>query len=45
MLAKFFGVLKTFNRGDPIDIDLKRKIEHFFDHKWISEKNNNLLDE
>ena len=43
-LAKFFGILKTFNRGDQIDIKIKRKIEHFFDYKWVYEKNNNLLD-
>jgi len=34
-LAKFFGVLTTFNRGELIKVELKREIEKFFDYKWI----------
>lgn len=44
-LARFFGVLTTFNRGDLIKIELKREIEKFFDYKWIKEKNHALQDD
>lgn len=43
-MAKFFGILKTFNRGDLIKIELKKEIEDFFDYKWIKEKNHALQD-
>lgn len=38
-LAKFFGVLTTFNRGEIIKVELKREIEKFFDYKWEKEMN------
>lgn len=38
-LARFFGVLKAFNRGQMIKQDLKEKIEKYFDHRWINNKN------
>ena len=38
-LSKFFGVLKGFNRQIPFDIELKQRIEQFFDHRWQFDKN------
>lgn len=39
MLSKFFGTIKKFNNNVQIDMDLKRKIEAFFDYKWTMDKN------
>jgi len=33
-LQKFFGVLKYLNNDVPIDLELKIKIEVYFDYKW-----------
>jgi hypothetical protein len=38
-LAKFFGILKAFNRGQFIKQDLKVKIEKYFDYRWLNHKN------
>lgn len=38
-LSKFLGTIKKFNRNEPIDIELKRKIESHFDYKWQNDKN------
>ena len=33
-LAKFFGILKKFNRNKNVKLDLKREIENFLEYKW-----------
>lgn len=38
-LAKFFGVLQKFNGDKPVNIELKRNIEDYFDYKWKFDKN------
>jgi hypothetical protein len=38
-LAKFFGTLVHFNDGDPIDTDMKKKIEEHFDYLWKNDRN------
>jgi len=38
-LAKFFGILKTFNRQADFNVPLKKKIEKFFDFRWQRDKN------
>ena len=38
-LARFFGVLKAFNRGEFIKTELKEQIEQYFDYRWINNKN------
>jgi hypothetical protein len=38
-LAKFFGVIQKFNNGDDLNYELKRKIEAYFEHRWIYNKN------
>ena len=38
-LNKFFGVIKKFNMNIELDIEIKQRIEQFFDFKWINDKN------
>jgi hypothetical protein len=38
-LEKFFGLIKSYNNGQPIDPKLKQKIEKHFDHKWKYDRN------
>ena len=38
-LTKFFGILEKFNRNKTVKLDLKRKIEKFFEYKWETDKN------
>ena len=33
-LSKFFGLLQKFNYGKPINLELKNRIEDYFDLKW-----------
>ena len=39
VLARFFGVMKNFNNGQDIKIELKREIEKYFEHRWEFYKN------
>ena len=38
-LAKFFGVLESFNYQDPIKFEIKRRIELYFEYRWSNDKN------
>jgi hypothetical protein len=38
-LAKFFGMMKHFNEGKPLEDTLKKKIESHFDYLWAKDKN------
>ena len=38
-LNKFFGAINHFNNGTDIEIGLRRQIEDYFEHRWISYKN------
>lgn len=38
-LAKFFGVMKRFNGGVDININLKREIEFYFEYRWGQDRN------
>lgn len=38
-LSKFFGVIEKFNQKNPIQLDLKRRIESHFKYKWEYDKN------
>lgn len=38
-LSKFFGVIEKFNKNNPINIDLKHRIESHFKYKWEYDKN------
>lgn len=42
-LAKFFGVLKRFNGGIDINIELKKQIEEYFDYRWSQDRNQCLM--
>jgi hypothetical protein len=44
-LAKFFGVLQNFNDQELFDVNIKRKIEGYFDYRWDKDKNNVLNNE
>lgn len=38
-LAKFFGMMKHYNKGESIHFELKKKIEEHFDYMWNNDKN------
>jgi len=38
-LSKWFGLIKRFNSSRSISIELKLKIEEYFDYRWINDKN------
>jgi uncharacterized membrane protein YagU involved in acid resistance len=38
-LSRFFGTLKHFNGNEDIDLNFKREVERYFDHKWEVDKN------
>ena len=44
-LGKFLGLMKNFNKGMPMDHDLKLDIETFFEYKWAYDKNQAIDDE
>lgn len=37
-LSRFFGVLMHFNNYDEFNLELKRKIECYFDYRWDQDK-------
>jgi hypothetical protein len=41
-LSRFFGLLKKFNKGQSIQIEMKNRIEEFFDHRWRNDKNQSI---
>lgn len=38
-LSRFFSVCERFNERKPLNLQLKRKIEQFFQFKWNNDKN------
>ena len=38
-LSKFFGMVTRFNNGREIEPNFKKKIEAFFEYKWLYDKN------
>ena len=44
-LSKWFGLIKRFNSSRSIVIDLKKKIEEYFDYRWINDKNQAVSNE
>ena len=38
-LARFFGLLRAYNNNKGIDLQLKRRIETYFDYRWKMDKN------
>jgi potassium voltage-gated channel Eag-related subfamily H protein 8 len=38
-LTKFFGLLSRFNKGHPLQKDMTRKIEEYFDNYWSKDLN------
>jgi hypothetical protein len=41
-LSKFFGLLKKFNKGQSIQLEMKNNMEEFFDHRWRNDKNQSI---
>lgn len=33
-LSRFFGLIKKYNKGKDINVDLKNKIEEYFSFRW-----------
>ena len=44
-LTKFFGLLQRFNGNKSINLELRQKIEAFFDYKWNNDRNMAIDDE
>lgn len=44
-LTKWFGLLKKFNNGRMFSIQMKVKIEKYFDYRWTSDRNIAVSDE
>lgn len=44
-LSKWFGLIKRFNSSRSISLDLKQKIEEYFDYRWINDKNQAVSNE
>lgn len=38
-LSKWLGLIKRFNNGRPIPLEMKDRIEKYFDYRWINDKN------
>jgi len=38
-LHKWFGLIKRFNNGRPVSIEMKERIEKYFDYRWLNDKN------
>lgn len=44
-LTKFFGLLQRFNGNKSINLELRNKIEAFFDYKWNNDRKMAIDDE
>ena len=44
-LAKFFGVMRRFNHNVDIRLDLKKKIEKYFEYRWSQDRNHSFSEE
>ena len=44
-LSKFFGLLKKFNKGQSIQLEMKNNMEEFFDYRWRNDKNQSISTE
>ena len=38
-LTLFFGLMKRYNSSKPMELDLKRGIEIYFDYRWNNDRN------
>jgi Ion channel len=38
-LTKFFGLLTRFNKGHPLNKEMTRRIEQYFDYYWSKDLN------
>ena len=41
-LARFFGLIKYFNKKEDLKEDLKSEIEEYFKYRWENDKNMTL---
>lgn len=39
LLYRFFGVLKKFNDNNEFNVEIKRKIEAYFEYRWEFDRN------
>ena len=44
-MSRFFGLIKHFNKGKPMDNSFKTEMEQFFCYKWKSDRNQAINDE
>ena len=38
-LAKFFGILRHYNMEEHMEINMKQRVETYFDYRWDNDKN------
>jgi hypothetical protein len=38
-LSKFFGLMKSYNLGEPLKDEVRHQIEDFFEYKWTYDRN------
>lgn len=43
-LSQFFKVCEKYNDNKPLNFQLTKQIEQFFDHKWKNDKNSAFYD-
>jgi hypothetical protein len=41
-LNQFFGMIKKFNRGTEVELTLRKRIENYFEYRWLNYKNQAL---
>jgi hypothetical protein len=44
-LSKWLGLIKRFNNGRPLSIQMKDQIEKYFDYRWVNDKNQAVSNE
>ena len=38
-LTRFFNIIRYFNDEVPVDLELKKRVEGYFDYKWENDLN------
>ena len=44
-LFKFFGILRKYNMEERMNVNMKKKIESYFDYRWENDKNDVINNE
>jgi hypothetical protein len=44
-LSKFFGILRHYNMEERMEINMKKRVETYFDYRWDNDKNDVINNE